>query len=114
MLHYEAWNTQVRSSDFVRGVAVNCGKRERIVTRKYKVVSILTNDKEIFEKVKEEYSERTLKETEEYPHLRSSVRDEQDLFVIDPETEDWWPAEEFFYHELVQEFTVNKEGEPIL
>lgn len=53
----------------------------------------------------EEYPE-SREDTEMFSHLVPHVKDEQELFVVDLNTGDWWPAEQFFLMNEVRQFVV--------
>jgi len=55
---------------------------------RYRLVKITNNIKE--------YPECEL-DTLEFPHLVNEITDEQDYFVINTETQEFYPADEFFY-----------------
>lgn len=45
----------------------------------------------------------------QYPHIRTYVEDEQEVFVVDPDDpENFWEAQEFFMQEDVREFCVTQ------
>jgi len=65
----------------------------------YRVVSITNNIPD--------YPESEA-DTNEFPHIVKYVDDEQDSFVIDAETGQFWPADEFFSMVDVKEFHVKE------
>lgn len=59
----------------------------RIDLMKFRILSISTN--------LEDYPE-SADDTNEFPHLRKYVEDEQAILIIDEETNEVWPGDEFF------------------
>lgn len=48
-----------------------------------------------------------VEDSEEYPEIIEYVEDEMDLFIVDPETRNFWPAKEFFLMVGIRDFLVS-------
>lgn len=66
------------------------------MTDNYKVVKIANNLKD-YPDCKED--------TNAYPELVKHVQDEMDLFIVDEDSGEWFPSNEFFYMVKLTTFT---------
>jgi len=49
----------------------------------------------------------------EFPELVGYIDDEAETFIVDPETDDFWPAAEFFHMVAVTAFLANPAELPL-
>lgn len=68
------------------------------MNRELKVVRVTNNPDEY-----PEFAEASV----EFPELVEYIDDESATFIVDPETGDFWPADEFFHMVAVTAFLVN-------
>ena len=66
------------------------------MSKNYRVVKI-SNNIEDYPECKED--------TEKYPHLINRVMDEMDFFIVDEDSGEWFPSNEFFYMVKLTTFT---------
>ena len=64
----------------------------------FRVLHIVTPDAE------KEYPAKYREDTKEFPHLIEVIEDEADIFVMDMDRSEWYPAKEFFHMVSISEF----------